>query len=103
MCKVACIPAPGEAMALAALYPKRMQTYQDATTGVQYIAPGLEGGRCVFQRGGLCQLHDKGRKPMQGRLACHDRPNDVLRAKMLEQWQKVRVPQPGEPLILEAA
>ena len=34
-------------------------------------AAGSDGGYCAFFRGGLCELHDKGLKPTEGRLSHH--------------------------------
>lgn len=40
---------------------------------IQLIAPKVVNGWCTFRRpDGLCELHDKGLKPTEGRLAHHD-------------------------------
>lgn len=41
-------------------------------------------GWCVFHEGGLCQLHDLGLKPTEGRLSCHDiKPENYVFSKGL--------------------
>lgn len=56
---------------------------------------GREGARelhhtmreCTFFVGGLCELHADGLKPMEGRIALHDRPATAVRALVLSHWR----------------
>jgi len=93
-----CIPTPEEARELMRRgYVNRMSQYT-FMDGESYLAPspaGLEGahlshtnmGACTFFKDGLCELHDKGLKPLEGRLANHDLQWQPIRFHVISQWR----------------
>jgi len=103
MCKVPCWPSPDEAKLLIKLGygPKMMiAEREDPTKEDRYISVlcpakrGLEGKDnfkatkkgCVFQKKGLCQLHNIC-KPIEGRLAiCEGREPVDLRDRVAMLW-----------------
>lgn len=83
MCKTPCIPTPtdvikiiehGDLNIIQKIWPTNWATGLFAGTHdriIQIMAPELDTkkGHCVFFKNGLCQLHDLGLKPLEGRLA----------------------------------
>lgn len=55
---------------------------------VKLMAPKFINNRCVFlDESNLCQLHEKGLKPIEGRFAHHEKPTDLSLFKaILETW-----------------
>jgi hypothetical protein len=45
-----------------------------------------EGGCTFLTEAGLCELHDKGLKPLEGRLASHDAIDNGLRLWIARKW-----------------
>lgn len=102
MCQRPCWPTPEEAQKLidAGYGDRLMNDYWARTKGdIQILSPaskGYEGrmtpfwpgGGCTFQdEDGLCELHDLGLKPMEGRKAlCKDRTPKKLHEKMAKMW-----------------
>lgn len=102
MCEVPCWPSPEEAKRLIELgYGPKMMVAERWTGLVKdkFISvicpakPGLEGkdnnadiDGCVFQKKGLCQLHNVC-KPIEGRLAiCEGREPADLRDRVAMLW-----------------
>lgn len=97
-----CWPAPDEARQLIEMgYGKRMMLdyWSGYPDDIEIVAPAnneYEGrkaglfpfGRCVFlTEEGLCELHNTGAKPMEGRLAmCGDRTPYGLHQDVAEMW-----------------
>jgi len=46
----------------------------------------LANGGCVMQKNGLCMLHDKGLKPIEGRVAHHSKDSDNLHEAVARTW-----------------
>lgn len=80
MCHTPCLGTPQDILALIdAGYADKL-CYTDWLVGVilgftpnciAMIQIKEENGWCVFYHDGLCELHDKGLKPTEGRLASH--------------------------------
>lgn len=93
-----CIPTPDEARALIRLDPRRMARYEFPAGSV--VAPAIKGksgtllstreGPCTFYGEHGCELHDKGLKPLEGRLARHDRPWLPIRMEVMKHWRGKR-------------
>lgn len=97
-----CLPTPNEAQALIeAGYGPRLATYRfwPDRDNMAVIGPaprGREGSRnlmhtkrgCTFFDGRHCELHSQGLKPLEGRLAHHDRPWQPLRLHMIKHWRR---------------
>jgi hypothetical protein len=96
----ACVPTPAEARELMRRgYAARMAAYKPFGTDDQaVVAPavvGAEGGerrrtdgRCTFHtEDGKCELHSLGLKPMEGRLAHHDRDWRAVRHAVNATWR----------------
>lgn len=92
-----CLPTPQEVRALIkAGHGNRLATY--TWGGKYYIAPapkGREGdrglvstkiGACTFFDGKHCEIHGK-LKPLEGRLALHDRPWKPIRFHVMQTWR----------------
>lgn len=47
---------------------------------------GYETGSCAFLKDGLCELHSKGLKPLEGRLAHHSMPWQIARDHVVSLW-----------------
>jgi hypothetical protein len=86
-----CLPTPEEAARL----DRTMRV--DFGNGVVVTSPAIEGlegqtvegyrtGRCVYFADGLCSLHAKGLKPLEGRLAHHSVPWQGPREHVLSLW-----------------
>lgn len=69
---------------------------------ITIIAPNKKSnGHCVFYSNGLCELHDKKLKPLEGKLAnCSDLPAKTIEEvkekplfKIIEQWEKLNISQ----------
>lgn len=111
MCKTPCVGTPDDMMKLInAGYSERL-----SRTGwaagimlgthhkiIDIIAPlkDLEKGRCTFQTDeGLCELHDMGLKPTEGRFAsCRDKKfedkNQLFETplyKCIAEWEKLNL------------
>ncbi len=97
-----CLPTPDEALTLIEQgYGARLARYEwigcgSAVPNAIGPAPkGREGmtlydtqqGACTFHLpDGRCELHDLGLKPLEGRLARHDRPWMPIRTAVLKRW-----------------
>lgn len=103
MCKHStCLPTPDEARQLiAAGYRNRLTLYEWTNCGwavpnaVGPAPKGKEGqtqhttqaGECTFRLpDGRCDLHKRGLKPLEGRLARHDRAWIPIRTEVLRHW-----------------
>jgi hypothetical protein len=96
-----CLPTPEEARILIKRgYGPRLATYQlcPDPTQLVFVGPapkGKEGARalpdtgaaCTFYTDGECELHDLGLKPLEGRLAHHDRDPAPIRIHMSTLWR----------------
>lgn len=94
-----CLPTPDEARALIrAGLGDRLATYE--FDGQRFVGPapkGQEGARglwhtrheggCTFFDGRHCELHARGLKPLEGRLAHHDRPWLPVRLHVMAHWR----------------
>lgn len=93
-----CLPTPAEARSLVrAGYGEKMRRYEwvdKSGKTVVVVAPAMVGcdrtdktmgGSCSFYREGLCELHE-GMKPLEGRLAHHDRHWLPIRLAVLKHW-----------------
>jgi hypothetical protein len=62
----------------------------DLRTGLPWVTImplKLKNGHCVFFTAeGKCELHDKNLKPLEGRLAIHDKFDDGLRTGIAYMW-----------------
>lgn len=94
-----CMPTVAEARTLIrAGYGPRLARYEPRGTAEHaFVAPapkGLENtvlkttnsGQCTFFSGGGCELHALGLKPLEGRLARHDRPWPLVRKQVYLDW-----------------
>ncbi len=97
-----CLPTPDEAKKLIdAGYGDRLARYEWQGCGwavPNAVGPAPKGkagktlsttqaGECTFRlEDGRCELHDKGLKPLEGRLARHDRPWQPIRIEVLRHW-----------------
>lgn len=95
-----CLPTPDEARNLIRKgYAARMAVYRFAPGDEHaYVGPAVAGraheelprtnmGPCSFFSDGLCELHDLGLKPLEGRLACHDRDWRIVRLEVQRTWK----------------
>jgi len=99
MCQEPCWPSPDEAQGLIdAGYSERLMPgiwWRVEEGAVHVLSPSRQANRlskrCTFQdRRGLCELHDLGLKPMEGRLArCDDNGPHFLREKVVETWDNI--------------
>lgn len=90
MCYVPCFPEPVEAKRLVKYFADRLMigkieinhrvaTYlRPACKGFEGKKDPMEPGWCTFYHGGKCVLHDKGMKPMGGRVAHHSKIAEQL-------------------------
>lgn len=92
-----CLPLPDEAKRLD---PARMMRVDFGCVVVDSPAivgregqtvSGYDTGRCTFLKDGLCELHSKGLKPTEGKLAHHSIPWQAPREYVLSQWAGQRV------------
>jgi hypothetical protein len=102
MCKRACWPTPEEAWKLLSEgYGDRlMMDLWELPLGTIYILCPAEKGHekkvlhwpswsgCVMQQNGLCTLHDKGMKPLEGRLALCSKLRATLTIDEQEEYRK---------------
>lgn len=91
MCKTRpCIPTPEEASRLDKTMRVRFGEILVTTPAMVgkegQEVDGNETGRCVYLHEGLCQLHAKGLKPLEGRLAHHSRPWREVRGYVVSKW-----------------
>lgn len=93
MCKrAACTPTPDDAIALVAAGYKDRLSWSLAWDPVRQmwwpvVMPLYKEGACVFlTKDSLCELHDRGLKPSEGRAALHNTPDDGLRAAIANTW-----------------
>lgn len=95
-----CLPTPEEARELAKKFPERMAVFkfEPGNDEYSYVAPGIAGreheilntttgGACTFFANGKCELHDLGLKPLEGRLAYHDRAWQPVRLHVQSTWK----------------
>lgn len=93
-----CLPTPKEVGQLVKQgYGNRLATYQfdsnslyqaPATVGYENkILPRTNMGACTFFKNGKCELHDLGLKPLEGRLAHHSRPWQLVRLEVIKHWK----------------
>lgn len=97
-----CWPTPDEAKAIieAGLGDRLMLDYWESDDGpINIVSPAIQGresdhapffphGQCTFLKGGRCELHDLGLKPVEGRLAHHDgRGGEALHEAVAESWR----------------
>ena len=107
MCKTRpCWPTPSEAKAImdAGLGHKMWMDYWaggfDKNSDTMIIGPAVKGkegmpasfapdGECSFlTENGLCELHDKGLKPIEGRLAnCQNMTDDSVHEQVAQEWE----------------
>jgi hypothetical protein len=96
MCeRSACLPTPREAaMLIDRGYGARLARYAAHIACVGPAPQGSEGktvhstnGRCTFFDGVRCELHALGLKPLEGRIAHHDRDWRVTRSTVLRHWR----------------
>lgn len=97
MCVVSpCIPTPEEVdMIIAAGYADRFRLtiWRDVREGHDHlvVAPKYTESGCTFLTAeGLCELHDQGLKPLEGRLAIHNLADNGLRRWMCRKWVSFR-------------
>lgn len=81
MCHTPCLGTPQDILALIdAGYADKLCYTEWAVGVILGFTPDImamvqikeEGDWCVFYHDGLCELHDKGLKPTEGRLASHE-------------------------------
>lgn len=91
-----CFPTPAEARRLIeeGLSDNLMMTYWVAPDNVPYalLAPVfVDDYHCIFHdlTTGLCQLHQQGLKPIEGRLAHHTYGDNDLRQAVCETWNSL--------------
>jgi len=102
-----CLPSPEEARNLIKLgYGPSLAHYKFGGGG-ELVGPaplGMENqknlphtrfGPCTFFKNNLCTLHEKGLKPLEGRLAHHSLPWIPIRVHLLNLWTGERIPEPG--------
>ena len=97
-----CLPTPDEARKLIdAGYATRLATYKfyPLDDGPRFLGPAPLGkhmsedlkdtqSRCTFYTDeGLCELHSLGLKPLEGRIAHHDRPWQPIRLVAMGSWK----------------
>jgi len=106
MCRTRpCWPTPEQAAALMdAGYARRLSAvqviaYTERGSRITALVPAVSGkegmvqddlgavGQCTFLDNGLCELHDKGLKPLEGQVLMHDKISDAPRLKIMEQWK----------------
>ena len=100
-CKRPCWPTPNEARRLiGAGYARRLMLVNWAGNedNINIISPALAGregtsapswpsGRCTFQNAsGLCELHDAGMKPYEGRVTDHEEHPAELHEEIAIMW-----------------
>lgn len=98
-----CLPTPDEARLLIARgYAGRLCSYRfhPDPARLAFIGPAARGdggaeevphtrrGSCTFFERGTCLLHDRGFKPLEGRIALHSRPWLTVRALVCRTWQQ---------------
>jgi hypothetical protein len=94
-----CVPTPDEARSLIRRgFGKQLARYKfnphnddqsviaPKTVGHDEILDSTTVGGCVFHKDGLCELHELGLKPLEGRLAHHTREPTHIRLHVLRQW-----------------
>lgn len=81
MCHVPCLGTPEDIEKLVdAGYADRLRPTEWLVASligladgpISMIQPEVVNGWCTFYHNGLCELHDKGLKPTEGRLSRHD-------------------------------
>lgn len=91
MCKQSpCFPTPADTLKLIEGGHKEKLTLT-AYLGMGFImwvvAPIQTINGCIFHNSdGLCDLHQSGLKPTEGKLAIHNRADDGLRESICETW-----------------
>lgn len=87
-----CVPTPAEASRLideGFADSLALSKWTDPLTGKEYVfvAPKIADTGCVFFNDQhLCDLHDRGLKPLEGRLASHNYEDNRLRKFVSEKW-----------------
>ena len=109
MCKTPCLGTPDDILKLIeAGYADRLAPTEWAygllvgthTTTIMMMQPKLaSNGYCTFYKDGLCELHDLGLKPTEGRLAhCSTKGTVITREQLHEtplygvvrEWEKIQ-------------
>lgn len=92
-----CFPTPAQAKRLIDRgYGARLAHYHFLEGS--FVAPALQGysgrhmrlsigARCTFFVDGKCELHDSDLKPLEGRIAHHDRDPGLVRAHIMKFWK----------------
>lgn len=85
-----CFPTPKDVLKLieAGHKDKLMVTgYLGLGFVIWLVAPIEEVTGCIFfNEQGLCDLHESGLKPTEGKLAIHDKGDDGLRESVCQTW-----------------
>lgn len=107
MCRRPCWGTPVEVEKIIhAGYGKRLMLYfydKSITDSIELLTPALKGGEgrslhteyfaqrntsCTFQdKRGLCELHDKGLKPIEGRMSICAGPSAIGRYEVAIEWE----------------
>lgn len=96
MCKNPCIPTPEDAEALInAGYKEKLCDGYIPVPRLDIVLPVIlplkTDKGCIFLTSdGLCQLHDKGLKPTEGKLAIHNLADEGLRKGIAFRWVSVK-------------
>ena len=80
MCERPCFPSPEEAKRIEEAFPGSLE--EDATIQrrrniaeldrLRVMRPKKTPSGCIFWKNGKCELHYKGLKPIEGRIATHE-------------------------------
>jgi hypothetical protein len=85
-----CLPLPGEVTKLVQEgYGTSLEIVERHL--IKVIRPRRQqNGHCTFLRNGLCELHDKGLKPFEGRMVSCDTPKEDWSANkfVMHAWDK---------------
>lgn len=103
-CQAPCKGTPEDMVKIiAAGYASRIGLYKFPATiqfpefdGIQYIAPLLDKEKksCTFFNNGLCELHESGLKPTEGKLSHHSTekldPKRSLTKHVMNEWLNMK-------------
>lgn len=110
-CKQPCLGTPQDIERLIdAGYADRLEPTEWAAGIIMGLCQGtinmiqarIEETGCTFFKNGLCELHDKGLKPTEGRLSHHSLRADNWVAKKSISWHVARewlLPENGETIV----